>query len=273
MARDGGPSPPLSWHPAAVAVAAAVVPLALGGWLLARRGAALGFGRGELSARLAQGLLAIETVAFALLAPYLAARASGQGRWTRRAVWVGAPLLALAGAAVLVCVVATRGGAELGAVVWAQLFLLSFAAVLAAAVGCARRLGCRASTAQLAATCVALAMVGSVLYLNGVLALLPAPEASPARLRAARLAYWASPFIIIGGTLLREDPIRNERLYQWCIIGDYPYPIDYPASGLRGTARRGLAVSAAYLGVAFLLWVLPRLALLRRRRAARAAGG
>ncbi len=114
-------------------------------------------------ARLVLCLLAIESVLLAVASPFLAAR--GSGAWLRL---VFAPLAAVPLLSLVLCAVASRGNVPLARLAWCQAFLLAFACLVAALTLVLRSLRLRDSTAQAAATVVALLMLGQVFFANAL---------------------------------------------------------------------------------------------------------
>ena len=171
------------------------------------------------------------------------------------------PLLGLAGMSLTACGLAARGTPSLGNLAWAQLFLLAFALGLAAMTAFWASLGFRPPAAQLFTTAVALAMIGNVFYAN------PAIEA--ARSEGARellrdACLWTSPWMIVAGSLLQEDPLRATELYNWSVIKYYGP--SYPGAGIASVAARALLVTGVYAAAALLLAVLGSAATKLRRR-------
>lgn len=215
--------------------------------------------------RLALSLLTIELLLFAVVTPLLMARALRGRGGLPALIFAAGPLVALAAVSVAVCALATRGSGALAAACWAQLFLFSFAVLLGAVMVLLNRLGgCSPTVAQWIATCLALAMVANVFYVNAAIGVFASPSAKTA---VARLALWTNPWLIVGGTILQADPLRTQRLYEWCIIGDYQFPVNYPAAGAGAVAARTLLISATYLAAAFLI-ALPAWLIARRLRPA-----
>lgn len=198
--------------------------------------------------RFALALLAVECLGIAVGVPFLTAAVRQRRSAWRRIGLVLRPVYTVGILAVLACGAAPRASGLLTQMIGAQLFLLAFAGLLAAVVSLAARLRARASTAQLAATAVALAMLGNVFFAN---AAIEATPRGPARTRAVQAVLWTNPWLIASGSLLEGDPIRTERLYARSVISYYSFT--YPLARL-GLVRRTLGVCGAYLGAALLLW-------------------
>jgi hypothetical protein len=254
--------------PAVVAgVGASTIAVAAG--LLASEGRNLGLPAEVTASRLAVGVLSVELVLCAVLTPFLAVGFRRGARWGECALQVATPLLALAAVSVAACTMGAGDASLRAAAAWAQLFLLAFAALLAAATLLLMSLRASRTAAQWVAMGLALAMAANVFYVNAVLGPLGSPAAKTA---VARVALWTNPWLIVTGSLLQADPLRTQRLYEWCVIGDYQYPVSYPAAGMATTAGRTLAVTAAYLAIAGVLALLAW-SLRRARRGPSAGAG
>ena len=245
------------WAPACAIVALHLVLVLVATPLLAAQAARLGLGGEEAGARVALCLLTIETVVLALGVPFLVAMSTRLASWRGRALAIGAPLAAVAGIGLAACWLGSRGGVALVRLAWCQVFLLSFAALLVAVASLALSLRLRPTTAQLVATLLALAMVGSIFCANPLIEGTRSPAARTATIQAV---LWANPWLIVGGTILDADPVRARRLYSWSVISYYSFR--YPASGQGGAAR----VTAAYAAVSLIVGALAGLLAWLRRR-------
>ncbi len=203
-------------------------------------------------ARLVLCLLAIESVLLAVASPFLAAR--GSGAWLRL---VFAPLAAVPLLSLVLCAVASRGNVPLARLAWCQAFLLAFACLVAALTLVLRSLRLRDSTAQAAATVVALLMLGQVFFANALVEAAPGPRA---RMLVVDATLWTNPWLIVGGSILEADPLRSEKLYEWSVIIYYGFR--YPASTIASLPLRALLLTAIYAAVAAALhslaWLLRR---------------
>ncbi|MFW6162578.1 MAG: hypothetical protein ACODAJ_07385 [Planctomycetota bacterium] len=236
--RSTSSSPPAPWQPALAAALPYSIVAAVVAVVLARRGAALAAAPQDAARRVAQSLLTLETVALAVTVPLLAARC-GEGR--RRWLWgVAVPVGTMAAVTLVVILVATGGLVPVDVLASCQAFALCFAAVLAAGVALLSNLGLRPSTAQLAVSAAALALVANVFATN---ALIEAMPAGPPRIRAIGAVIWTNPWVVASGSLLEADPLRAERLYDRSVISSYGFA--YPGAGRTLTART-LIVCAAY---------------------------
>lgn len=191
--------------------------------------------------RLALCLLAIETVALAAAAPFLAARAFHAARRAARVACVLAPLGGMAIVSLVITAAASQGILPLTTLAWSQLFLLAFALLLAAAVSLLAALGLRPTTAQLAATLLGLAMLGNVFFANS---LVEAATAERAKMLVISASLWTNPWLVVGGSILEADPLRSEDLYSWSVIIYYAFT--YPASSIASVALRSLSLATAY---------------------------
>ena len=207
----------------------------------------------EMAPRATLALVIVETVGISVGVPFFFA--SCRERVGPRAA-VGrvlAPAVALVAAGFVACAATARGGVPLAAIAWAHAFLLAFALFLASLTAFLARVGLRPATAQLVASALALAMVGSVLYAN------PAVEAAKgerARTLVINAVLWTSPWAIAAGSILQADPIRFEHLYSWSVIKYYSF--SYPGARIGSVALRSAAVSGVYLGAALALLALRR---------------
>ena len=212
-------------------------------------------------------LLAAECVAIATVVPFLAARSREGDRRAARAMCVLLPTLGLAVASLVIVGVVGRGAAALTTIAWAQLFLLAFALALAGLVALLASLGIGPTTAQLVASLVGLAMVGNVFFANS---LVEAPKSEEAKTFAIDATLWTNPWLIVGGTVLEADPLRNEAIYSFSVIIFYGFR--YPAASAGGVGVRALSVATPYaacgLGLHALGWLV---AWIRRR--SRPGGG
>jgi len=196
-------------------------------------------------------LLLIETVAIGVGAPFLwASRRRGSG-WKGGVAGILLPLLGLAALTVAACgILAGRLSAPL---LFAQVFLLSFALLLTAAAAFLASLRIRATTAQLLATLLALAMISNVLYANPFIERLTGGQSRPIVLRAI---LWTNPWMIVAGSILQEDPLRATDLYNWSVVKYYGF--DYPPANVAATSARALLVTATYAAGALVLWGIAR---------------
>jgi len=245
------------WTPACAIVALHLALVLVAAPLLTAQAARLGLGGEEAGARVALCLLTIETVVLALGVPFLVAMSTRLASWRIRVSVVGSPVAAIAGISFAACWLGTRGGVSLARLAWCQVFLLSFAALLVAVASLALRLRLRPTTAQLVATLLALAMVGSIFCANPLIEGTRSPAARTATIHAV---LWANPWLIAGGTILDADPVRARRLYSWSVISYYSFR--YPASGQGGAAW----VTAAYAAVSLAAGALAALLAWLRRR-------
>jgi hypothetical protein len=235
----------------AVGLYAAVLAVSTG--LLAARADELGLSPAGSRLRLGLCILAVELVFVAVFAPWLNPR--GRGLRRRLGLSLLAPLLLVLAASVLVPAVVAGGVFPVAAVAWAQLYVGCVGAFFLSVTFLLRRLGSRPMVAQAATTALALVLLGSVLWVNGVIEALPTPGT---KIAAARATVWTNPWLVAAGSILQADPLRSQRLYDWCIIGDYQFPVGYPAAGLGGLPVRAGAVSAGPLAAAGALLLLGR---------------
>lgn len=197
--------------------------------------------------RLALCLLAVEAAGLAVVVPFLAARGCAESGWRARWAVVALPALAMGLGSLVAIAAAVRGAVGLAAIAWAQVFLLSFGVLLAAATGALWRAGLRAATAQAAATALGTLMLGQVFLANGPI------EAAGAstRIFAVNAVLWTNPWLLAGGSILQADPLRSEHLYEWSVIVYYGFR--YPASGFSAAWARALALAGVYAACAALL--------------------
>ena len=250
------------WLPPAVAAAACAALVGVAGWALMRHARGLPFGGPEAANRLAVALAAVEAVLLAVVVPWLACRPAPSR--IARILGVTGPSMALAAATLGACARLPSHPQGWGALACCQVFLLCFAAALAAVCRLAAAAGARPPTAQLIAMAIALAMLGNVFHAN---AAIEATGSAGAKTAAIQGVLWTNPWLIAGGSILDGDPIRLKTLYSFSVISYYPFA--YPGAGgslFARTARVGGVYLAAALVLGGLGWLLARL---RRSRTAR----
>lgn len=212
--------------------------------------------------RLVLCLFAIEAVALAVAVPFLAARSLAATRWRARLLLALAPVLGMELSSIVLFAAAARGSVPLAVLLWAHLFLLAFAWLMAALTATLAACRLRAGTAQAAATFVGLAMLGQVFFANS---LIEAATTERGKMLAIDAVVWSNPWLIVGGSILQADPLRSENLYKWSVIIYYGFR--YPGSSIAAVGLRSLFLAAAYALVAGAFdataWLLHR----RARRA------
>jgi hypothetical protein len=237
-------------------VAAYALLLGVGTALLANRVQAMGLAPTSVPLRLGLAVLTLELLFVAAFASWLKPR--GQGLLQRLGLSILVPLLAALVVSVLVPIVVAGGAVPVATLAWAQLYVGGIGISLASLKHLLRRLGLRPIVAQAAGTALAFVLLGSVFYVNPVIEAL---ESSAAKTAAARAVLHTNPWLVATGSILQADPLRSERLYDWCIIGDYQFPVGYPAASLGGPTGvhvRAAAVSTGPLAAACLFLLLAR---------------
>ncbi len=221
--------------------------------------------------RLVLCLLAVEVVALAVAAPFLAAQGAGA---VVRLVLV--PILGMELGSIVLFATAARGGVLLAAILWCHLFLFAFAWLAAALtmalmairlrvaatvpVAAGKRDACRCTPAlaQVVATLVGLFMVGQVFFANSAIE----GVGERSKMPAIDAVVWTNPWLIVGGSILEADPLRSRGLYdeKWSVVAEYGFR--YPGSWIAGMGARTLFLTGVYGAVAGLFqaaaWVLGR---------------
>jgi hypothetical protein len=197
--------------------------------------------------RLALCLLAVETLGLAVAVPFLAARVP--------LVWAAITVAAMELASIVLIALAGRGSVPLAGLLWSHLFLLAFAWVLVALTHLLKRLRLRPATSQAIATIVALFMLGQVFFANG---LIEAAASERGRMLAIGAVLWTNPWLIVGGSILQQDPVRSKDLYEWSVIEYYGFR--YPGATIAALWARALFLTGVYAACALLLhgltWLL-----------------
>jgi len=224
------PTPCSAWRPACAVVGLHLAVVAAAAALLPRSGVS---GSGM---RVVLCLLAVEAVALGVSAPFLAARAGASGIG-----WVLLPLVAMAALGFVLVAAAAWGAVPLAPLASAHLFYLAFGWLLAALTMALRGLGTRAAAAQLAATGVALLMLGQVFAANS---LIEAAATQRSRMLLIDAVLWSNPWLIAAGSILEADPLRTQSLYEWSVAVYYGF--QYPASSVPTAWVRGVVLALAY---------------------------
>ncbi|HUT34489.1 MAG TPA: hypothetical protein VNE39_13465 [Planctomycetota bacterium] len=246
-----------SWRSAWAVVALCLVVLAAAATLLPCPDAA------THGTRLILCLLAVEAAALAVAVPFLAARALGAPGRRARLLRTLLPVLGIEGISLAISAAAARGSVQLTTLLWSQLFYLAFAGLLAALTNALASLGLRATTAQVVATLVAIAMLGQVFFANS---LVEAATGERAKMAVIDAMLWTNPWLIVGGSILQADPLRSENLYEWSVVIYYGFR--YPGSAIAAVWARALFLSGLYAACAAAVQALAWLIASRPRRPA-----
>jgi len=257
---DRNPPPRACWPHACGIVALYLVLATIAATLFAAQARRLGLGGREAAARLVLCLLTVEAIFLAVSVPFLVALALRLTAWRSRTLAVGIPVALVLAISFVVCWLGAHQDLETTRLAWCQAFLLSFAALLVGLTALCACAGFGSTSAQLAATLVALAMLGNVFYANPLIEAAPTPAI---RVATIQTVLWTNPWLLAGGTILEADPVRAKRLYSWSVISYYSF--SYPVSDL-GSVRGPAVATSAYFAAALVLAVLARLVVWARRR-------
>lgn len=203
--------------------------------------------RGASGERAAAAFLVVQAVVLALGAPLLHSTLRREAPGGRAALGGLAFGVFFAAA----CVLLSRWASALdwGRLAGAQAVMFGFAALAWSLSAAATRCGAREPTAQVAATAVALAMVGNVFFANP---LIEAFGAGGAKLAAVAITVWTNPWLAAAGSIIEADPLRSEALYRFSVIPYYAFR--YPAASLGGVGLRAVLLAASYLACSGAIW-------------------